>query len=459
MIHESEKDGVNYILDNLDSPAFALISLFQVTPEKVNYAIRQNYTTLPNTNTIVQTPAIGINQAYQQYFFSGFLTLQRSVDEWVFDYLGASDNEMYPNQCSSGPMSSVLAPYPTAAYDQNPFYTSVGFLLGLVMVMSTLYPVSKLTKSIVEEKETKMRELMMIMGLPEWVHRASWFLMAFVLFFWIAISSLFITSSTFLLKSDKTLLFFYFFFFCISEINFAFLLSVFFSNAKLAAIAGPVLLFAAILPRYIFLNTTNNEQVVNKVLACILSPSAFAFGADIISDYEYANVGVQYYNLFNDRFNFGTVMIMLFIDFYIYGFLAWYLDQVLPHENGTPKHPLFIFDGQYWLSCVSGWCWCWNSNDGYDALDDNVVAHGVGNIDFSSMPEFNDSAPRSTIEAIEGDMIQRAKIRIKGLGKQYPDGKVAVRNLSLSMLQGQITCLLGHNGAGSNLSQCICDFL
>lgn len=37
-----------------------------------------------------------------------------------------------------------------------------------------------------------------------------------------------------------------------------------------------------------------------------------------------------------------------------------------------------------------------------------------------------------------------------GLVKKYPNGKVAVRDFSLAMLEGQITCLLGHNGAGKS---------
>jgi ABC-type transport system involved in cytochrome bd biosynthesis fused ATPase/permease subunit len=45
----------------------------------------------------------------------------------------------------------------------------------------------------------------------------------------------------------------------------------------------------------------------------------------------------------------------------------------------------------------------------------------------------------------------RAKVLISNLRKKYSDGKVAVKQLSLSMLEGQITCLLGHNGAGISI--------
>ena len=115
------------------------------------------------------------------------MTLQKTVDEWTFSYTNVS----FISNCS--PPSTVLIPFPTYEYNQNPFYNRVGFLLGLAMVMSTMYPLSRLVKSVVKEKETRLREVMKIMGLRDWAHQLSWFLSAFVLFFWIAISFLFVT--------------------------------------------------------------------------------------------------------------------------------------------------------------------------------------------------------------------------------------------------------------------------
>jgi len=39
-------------------------------------------------------------------------------------------------------------------------------------------------------------------------------------------------------------------------------------------------------------------------------------------------------------------------------------------------------------------------------------------------------------------------LSIKNLSKTYPNGKSAVKNVSLTMYNGQIFVLLGHNGAG-----------
>jgi len=43
-------------------------------------------------------------------------------------------------------------------------------------------------------------------------------------------------------------------------------------------------------------------------------------------------------------------------------------------------------------------------------------------------------------------------LKIKNLGKVYPNGKRAVNNLSLTMYRDQIFCLLGHNGSGKSTS-------
>lgn len=457
-IHESEDVGVDYILSHLSEPTFALIHVQYVTSAEVHYKIRQNFSTLPNTNYILHRPAVGIHKGDRQYLLSGFFSLRQAIDEWVFHYVGASDNRMYPELCSNGPKHAALVPFPTSPYQDNAFYEFVPYLLGLLLVMSTVYPFSRLIKSIVEEKETKMRELMMIMGLPQWVLRASWTITGFVGFTWLAFTQYVVCAASFWHRSNSFLLFLFLLLFALSEMTFALLLSVFFSKSKLAAIAGPVMLFASIMPRYIFINTTSNELVLYKVLACLLSPTAFAFGADIISDYEHANVGVQYPNLFFDRFNFSTVLAMLLVDICIYGLLAWYLDQVLPNEHGTLKQPFFwIFDWQHCLltyvcSCCRWWCTWWRGADiGYTVIEDEETSHD------SRLPEFVSAADVScspAIEPLNEDLLPRATVRILALTKQFADGKVAVDNLSLALLQGQITCLLGHNGAGMPVEDC-----
>ena len=47
------------------------------------------------------------------------------------------------------------------------------------------------------------------------------------------------------------------------------------------------------------------------------------------------------------------------------------------------------------------------------------------------------------IEVLSASLIDKVKVVASGLEKRYPNGKVAVKNFSMAMLEGQITCLLG----------------
>lgn len=190
--------------------------------------------------------------------------------------------------------------------------------------MATLYPMSRLTKAVVEEKETRMRELMKIMGLRDWAHQFAWTTLAVGIFFWIALSITWVCSASFLPKSSRLILFVYFFSFCISEVGMSFLISTIFSNSKLAAIVAPVILFASILPRYIFYSTNENEQYYPKLAASLLSPTAFSFGADYIANAEYVGVGVHNYNIAEGKYNLVTSIQMMLVDAFLYFIFAWF---------------------------------------------------------------------------------------------------------------------------------------
>lgn len=167
-VHATEEQGVAYILEHLEERTLALIVLKQIEPAKVNYVIRVNYTTLPNTNRIVNRFSLGLDPTYQSYFLSGFFSLQSAVDRWVFEYIdegrsdggscsGAGGSLLNTSQQLGGgfslgtgtagslqPNTVVLTPMPVYAYDENPFYAAVGFLLGIAMTSKFVITISSL---------------------------------------------------------------------------------------------------------------------------------------------------------------------------------------------------------------------------------------------------------------------------------------------------------------------------
>jgi hypothetical protein len=139
--HESENKAIRYIQNHLGEYTWALIVIHSIDPSNINYEIRLNYTTLPNTNEVVNWISIGLDTTYQRYYLSGFLSLQDVIDQWAFQYVNNMNaaeqgtetliNGTNSNTCRKPAAASM--PFPTAAFDQNIFFLAVGFLLGLAM--------------------------------------------------------------------------------------------------------------------------------------------------------------------------------------------------------------------------------------------------------------------------------------------------------------------------------------
>ncbi len=135
-VHATESEAVSWIVNHPVERAWALIVFNSMTPGDVEYTLRLNYTTVPDTSVIVNFISIGLDKSYQQYYTSGFLSLRSLVDQFAFEHT----RDISISTCQ--PPSWVGVPFPTPQYSQNVFYLAIGYLLGLVLTM-----VSKTQKS------------------------------------------------------------------------------------------------------------------------------------------------------------------------------------------------------------------------------------------------------------------------------------------------------------------------
>lgn len=106
-----------------------------------------------------------------------------------------------------------------------------------------------------------------------------------------------------------------------------------------------------------------------------------------------------------------------------------------PQEYGAAKSPLFFLTLNFWFPKT------FQRHRRVKVIPSNIPE--------LELPESQNIDPN--VELIPQAFHDRAKIKFSGLAKRYGDGKVAVKNLAVAMLEGQITCLLGHNGAGCAL--------
>ncbi|CAD8193046.1 unnamed protein product [Paramecium pentaurelia] len=118
-----------------------------------------------------------------------------------------------------------------------------------------------------------------------------------------------------------------------------------------------------------------------------------------------------------------------------YGILYLYLEQVLPNEYGTNKHPLFFIGKKYQIQG-----------------EDIQIQYELANISKpfigakqSEIQEDNSSAIYH--EVFDNPQQVKRAIIIKNVKKSFND-LMAVNGVTLQIYESQILCLLGHNGAG-----------
>ena len=399
---------------------WAVIVFDELTPGAVRYTIRMRFTLVPGTDEIASRYYRGLSTSYLKYYTSGFLTLQRLIEDTA---LAGVPGLFAVNGTAASVGAGRLVwgtPFPVAAFVHSSFFESSGPLLGMVMCLSTVDPFGMLIKGIVEEKEIGLRELLRISGLCSWALGAAWSLAYICLFLLISFVAAGVLQQSVFVHCSVTVLFGMLFLFMLSCIPLAFLVASFFSRARLASIFGPFALFALLLPRYIFFRTSQGQALGGKRVACLLAPSAFTFAADNLSRAESANTGVTAENVWDGALSVGECMAWLFFDTLLYSALAWILDQGLP--DAMRSLPLA------WRP--------WSSLTAQPLHTPRDVEAGAA---------ASDIEPLQTSAPVVVAMRRLCKIFVRGSRAVR-----AVDRLDLELVDGEIVVLLGHNGAGKS---------
>ncbi|KAG8195500.1 hypothetical protein JTE90_010802 [Oedothorax gibbosus] len=391
-------------------------------PHYIQYKIRMAASKVDSTKRIedrFHTPGPrrrpGIDMKYITY---GFAYLQDMIEHAIIrEQTGrSSDTGVYLQQF----------PYPCYIFDQ--FIMALSRTFPLFMVLSWVYTSSMIIKSIVYEKERRLKEVMKVMGLNSGVLWLAWFIS----------SILSMTASCFLLmvvlvygnvmeNSDPGVIFTFLVCYSVSTISLSFLFSTLFSRANLAAAAGGMLFFLMYIPYPFLVMWEDRMSPLKKAASSLSSNVAFGFGCSYISHYEEEGVGAQWSNIATspipgDDYSMLKVMFMLLFDGLVYLIITWYIEAVFPGQYGVPKPFYFFLTKSYWCGASAGIKY---------SIDLEATSDHSRTLDFEPEP----------------DNIQLG-VSIHHLTKVYSNEKLAVDDLSLNFYEGQITSFLGHNGAG-----------
>jgi ABC-2 family transporter protein len=237
-------------------------------------------TSLPVNDISVKSPEDSpYLEAYTQL---GIYTLTDIVNSFIATrtVCEATGNCLTSDRVSIRTMGT--APFPNVKTLSQGFWSTVGFVFALLIIISLLFPLSNVIKALVQEKESKLREGMMMMALRGDALWFSWIVHFMLLF--VPLSVILTLAGTGLFSySAKQYIFIYFLTFFIAATSYAVLISNFFSNSRTAAIIGCLVFFMGF---FIYVGLINSKPTRSTILAACLHPAAaFTFGTDAFIEY------------------------------------------------------------------------------------------------------------------------------------------------------------------------------
>lgn len=376
------------------------------------------------------------------YLFSGFSALQQTIDEFIFSQYGEQTEVI-----------ASVSPFPTESFTSDTFQYVISSTLGMFYMLSYLYPVSQIVRALVLEKEMRIKEGMKMMGLTDFVYNMSWLIVLFCQMTVVSALITLVTADSVFEYSNNVLVFVFFEAFSLSVLGLCFLLSTFFSRAKVASLLSPMIFFGLFFPFFVYSN--EEFSVSTKSLSCLSAPTCFALGGMVFGSFEGGQVGINYDNMsqITSNMSYTICVSMMLLDAIIYSLLAWYLDNIFPSEFGSPRPFYFIFLPSYWFEGIT-----LNSLQRFESpFYRDYSRLNSSEIEMTVHATNTSNQDSKYFEKVSNDLLQQSQdmrcISIQGLGKVFQTTggeRVAVDNLNAEMYEGQVTVLLGHNGAGKS---------
>jgi ABC-type multidrug transport system fused ATPase/permease subunit len=297
----------------------------------------------------------------------------------------------------------------------------------LLITLGLLYPVAAMVRYLVLEKELRQKESMKMMSVKESDIGWSWFVSFLVLHLITVIGTMAVCSQ--LYENSATIfLFFFWLFTFLSIITFTFFLGALFSKATRATLVTLLVFFIGyFLTLVVSLEDGNVEMIA---LVSLHPVAAFAFGLQEIGRLEDLGVGLTADMLTTtdspSGYAFGNTLQNMIFDCISWGVLSWYTNRVARSEFGRPLP-------WYFPCTLSYWCPGSVSTPPSDDIEEIVYEEGV--------------AVEPVSNTLKEQAAQGKSIEIRHLCNVFGE-KIAVDGISMSFYNGQITALLGHNGAG-----------
>ncbi|XP_055936833.1 phospholipid-transporting ATPase ABCA1-like [Argiope bruennichi] len=439
---DTEEEMVNYYVhqkgDNVDYLTIGTVlrNFQNVFPTSLTYKIRYGggYSG-PKFSTNMKYRVKGPHDK-NDYLTTYFLAWQSAIEETFIQRKATEHGKV--TELKNFKIWMRKFPYPQRKDTQ--IIVTLTVITPWVLSFGYLIFVMNMVRRIIEEKTTRSKELLKMMGMTDFTYWAStfanYFLCGFITIFIIAIlfKIPFKNATAFVENTDFLLLLIILVMFMVSLTLSCMALSVLFNRAYFGVTALLLIYVPAcsLLTTKFFLSDASQTNyfllpTAYKVAICLLPQGGLITAFNIISAYEAGGEGVHWNNLTEfliaPNINMQRIILIMLLSCIIYIIIIWYVGAVWPWQPGVPKPFYFFLLG------------CWRRKRGKEGVEESDF------IEKKHSSEFFEEEPTDLPKGIV----------IKNLSKKFHTGltsKLAVNNVSLNVYEGQITVLLGHNGAG-----------
>ncbi|KAL0416463.1 UNVERIFIED_CONTAM: ABC transporter A family member 2 [Sesamum latifolium] len=338
------------------------------------------------------------------------------------------------------------------------------FFLAVAM-FSFVFQIS----ALIAEKELKLRQAMMMMGLYDTAYWFSWFTWEGII---TLLSSLFTVlfgmmfHFDFFLHNSFAVVFLLFFLFQLNMTGFAFMLSAFFSKTSSSTTVGYLIFIIGFLTQLVTTFGFPYSQDFSKTYRIVWSffpPNLLAAGLNLLSDATATpqDPGISWKGrtrcASNDRecvITINEIYIWLVSTSFLWFILAIYFDNIFPNTSGVRKSMVYFLDPRYW------------TGKGGNKWEEGSICSCACQIPplEDIVPDDEDVQEEESIvkqQAHEGIVDSSIAVQIRGLVKIYAGAtKIgcctckrtspyhALKGIWLNFPKDQLFCLLGPNGAG-----------
>lgn len=324
-------------------------------------------------------------------------------------------------------------------------------LLGTLFftwVILQLFPV--VLTSLVYEKQQNLRIMMKMHGLgdgPYWMISYAYFLVISSIYMLCFVIFGSVIGLKFFTLNDYSIQLVFYFIYINLQISLAFLLAAAFSNVKTATVLGYICVFGTgLLGGFLFQFFIQDTSFPNGWIIVMELYPGFSLYRGLYEFAQYSFTGnymgtdgMRWGDLSDSTNGMRDVLIIMFVEWLIVLFVAYYIDQVLSSGNGVKRSPLFFLQNFRKKKPMSSFR--------------KPSLKRQGSKVFVKMEKADVSQEREKVEQLLLESGANHAIICDNLRKVYPgrDGnpeKIAVKGLSLALSHGECFGMLGPNGAG-----------